>query len=97
MKRLIVIAAFIATLLAAGTVFAVERTVTLKIDKLTACPTCPYIIKKSVGEVSGVKGVEVSLEDKTAVVTFDDAKTDVEAITAATAKVGFPSTVIEQE
>jgi mercuric ion binding protein len=38
---------------------------------------------------------EVSYPEKTAVVTFDDARTTVAALTQATAGVGFPSRVAE--
>jgi len=43
--------------------------------------------------VPGVTKVEASYEKKQAVVTFDDAKTTVEALTKATANAGYPSTV----
>jgi mercuric ion binding protein len=39
--------------------------------------------------------VAVSFKKKRATVTFDDNKTNVAALTAATANVGFPSRVIE--
>ena len=35
--------------------------------------------------------VAVSYKDKTAIVTFDDAKTGVNALTAATTNAGYPS------
>ena len=38
-----------------------------------------------------VSDVEVSSEEKTAVVTFDDTETDVAALTQATASMGSPS------
>ncbi len=44
--------------------------------------------------VDGVKAVDVSFEEKKAVVLYDDAKTNVEALTAATTNHGFPSSVI---
>jgi mercuric ion binding protein len=43
----------------------------------------------------GVARAEVSYADKTAVVTFNDAKTTVAALIQATADVGFPSRVAE--
>ena len=39
----------------------------------------------------GVTKAVVSYADKTAVVTFDDAKTAVPALTAATTNAGYPS------
>ena len=81
-------------LLAAHGASADERTVTLKVDNLF-CATCPYIVKQALSRISGVTEVEVSYQEKTAVVTFDDRKTDVAALMAATAGTGFPSNVIE--
>jgi mercuric ion binding protein len=37
----------------------------------------------------------VSFEKKTATVTFDDAKTTLAALTAATTKAGYPSRAIQ--
>ena len=42
--------------------------------------------------VEGVSKIDVSFEKLQAVVSFDDAKTNVPALTKATADVGFPST-----
>jgi copper chaperone CopZ len=39
--------------------------------------------------------VDVSFEEHTAVVTFDDAQTDVATLTAATAGNGYPSHLAE--
>jgi hypothetical protein len=36
--------------------------------------------------------VSVSFKDKTAIVSYDDGKATVEALTAATTKAGYPST-----
>ncbi len=69
---------------------AAEQTVTLKVDLW--CPSCPYIVKRSLEEVAGVVEVDVSYRDQTAVVRFDDDKTTVAALTEATASIGFPST-----
>jgi mercuric ion binding protein len=81
------------TLLASGAATAAERTVTLTVDGMT-CASCPYIVRSALGEIPGVARAEVSYAEKTAVVTFDDAKTTVTALTQATTGVGFPSKVI---
>lgn len=80
------------TLLVVDRAVAAEKSVTLSVDNLF-CATCPFIVKRTIARVSGVHTVDVSFRNKTAMVTFDDAKTDVAAITAATARVGFPSRV----
>jgi mercuric ion binding protein len=71
--------------------FAGEKTVTLAVKNMY-CADCPFIAKKSLEGVPGVTKAVVSLKDKTAVVTFDDAKTDVSVLTNATTKAGYPST-----
>jgi mercuric ion binding protein len=82
-------------LLASVAAAAAERIVTLTVDGMT-CASCPYIVRSVLQEVPGVARAEVSYAEKTAVVTFDDAKTTVAALTQATAGVGFPSRVIGQ-
>jgi len=71
--------------------FAGGKTVTLAVKNMY-CADCPFIVKKSLEGVPGVAKAVVSLKDKTAIVTFDDTKTDVSALTNATTKVGYPST-----
>ncbi len=94
MHRRFGIATATAALLVAGTALAAERIVTLRVENMT-CASCPYIVKKTLAAVPGVREVEVSFPEKTAVVTFDDAKTEVDALTAATGQVGYPSRLIE--
>jgi periplasmic mercuric ion binding protein len=45
----------------------------------------------SLQAVPGVAKVAVSLKDKRAIVSYDDSKANVEALTAATTKAGYPS------
>ena len=70
---------------------AAQRTVTLAVSNMY-CSACPYIVRKSLERVPGVGKVVVSFADKTAVVTYDDSKADVKALTAATTNAGYPST-----
>jgi mercuric ion binding protein len=79
----------------AGAALAVEQTVTLNVPDMT-CVSCPAIVKGSLTEVPGVSKVEVSLEQKTAVVTFDDAKASVGDLISATTNAGYPSQVAAQ-
>lgn len=71
-----------------------ERTVTLKVEGMT-CASCPYQVQSALRGVSGVKSAEASLATRTAVVTYDDAVTNVAALTKATTDVGFPSALFE--
>ena len=84
------------TALWASGVAAADRTITLAVENMT-CASCPLIVRKSLERVAGVSRADVSLETKTAVVSFDDAKADLPALTAATASAGFPSRAMQQE
>jgi mercuric ion binding protein len=90
MSRILSATALSVTLLAGGAATAAERTVTLAVDGMS-CGSCPYIVRTVLQEVPGVARAEVSHAEKMAVVTLDDAKTTVAALTRATAGVGFPS------
>lgn len=50
-------------------------------------------VTRSLTKVNGVTKAGVSLERAEAVVTFDDAKTNVEALLKATKDAGYPSTL----
>lgn len=76
--------------LAAGTAMAAERTVTFTIDKMGS-PSCERTVEAALGAVPGVSGLVVSHETKSAAVTFDDEKTSVGTLEAATAAVGYPA------
>ncbi len=95
MRRILLVGLMAALSLAAAPAFAAERTVRLAVENL-ACPTCPYVVKQALTRVPGVVRAEVSYSDRAAVVTFDDARTDVAALTAATADTGYPSRLAEQ-
>lgn len=77
---------------ASSAALAEVRTVTLSVPGMNF-DLCPLTIKKAISKVPGVSKVEASHEQKQAVVTFDDSKTTVEALTKATANAGYPSTV----
>jgi len=59
------------------------------------CPVCPITVKQALTKVPGVTWAEVSFEKRQATVTFDDAKTNVEALTHATKNAGYPSKLVE--
>jgi mercuric ion binding protein len=94
MSRILSATVWCITLFASVAATAAERTVTLAVDGMT-CTSCPYIVRTALQEVPGVARAEVSYAGKTAVVTFDDARTTVAGLTQATADVGFPSRVAE--
>jgi mercuric ion binding protein len=78
-------------LIASSFAVAAEKTVTLAVQHMT-CAACPRTVKASLQAVPGVTNVVVSPEDKTAVVTFDDSKAEVDALVKATTNAGYPST-----
>ncbi len=94
MKKPLGAAAIAIAILINGHALAAQRSVTLTVDGMT-CASCPYIVKRTLARVSGVNDVAVSYGEKKATVTFDDSKTNVAALMAATANVGFPSRAIE--
>jgi mercuric ion binding protein len=75
-------------------VLAGTQTVTLSVPGMT-CATCTITVKKALTQVYGVIEAKVTYEPKEAVVTFDDTKTSVEALTEATKNAGYPSSVKE--
>jgi mercuric ion binding protein len=90
MNKLITVIALSAALSAPA--WAATQTVTLSVTGMK-CAACPITIKKALNKVEDVEKVEVNLEKKEALVTFDDAKTTVEALLEATKNAGYPSTV----
>jgi len=75
--------------------WAATRTVTLSVPGMT-CATCPITVRTALRKVDGVIEANVTWEPKEAVVTFDDAKTNIRALTEATRNAGYPSTVKTQ-
>jgi periplasmic mercuric ion binding protein len=86
MSRLTLPAVFALAMLTSGA-FAAEQTVTLAVKNMD-CAACPYTVKASLQAVPGVKQAVVSYREKTAIVTYDDAKTDVRELTTATTNAG---------
>jgi mercuric ion binding protein len=80
------------SLLVSSAALAAQKTVTLSVPGMY-CASCPITVKGSLTAVPGVAKVVVSLPQKTAVVTFDDAKTAVPALITATTNAGYPSTL----
>jgi mercuric ion binding protein len=70
---------------------AEQRTVTLAVDNMY-CEACPFIVKKTLERVTGVAKATVSFKERTAMVVYDDTKTNVKALTDAATNAGFPST-----
>ena len=91
MRSSIALLALIIGQLASSPVAAVERSVTLSVQNMY-CALCPLTVKKSLEAVPGVKSAVVSYASESAVVVYDDSKTNVAALTEATTNAGYPST-----
>jgi periplasmic mercuric ion binding protein len=81
--------AFVA-LLFSSSAFAAQRTVTLAVQNMF-CADCPIVVSRSLETVPGVVKAVVLFKDKTAVVTYDDAKVGIDRLTDATTNAGYPS------
>ena len=90
MKKLATVIALAATL--SLPVWAATKTVTLSVPGMD-CPVCPITVKKALTKVDGVTKAEVNFDKRQAVVTYDDVKTNAEALTKATTDAGYPATV----
>lgn len=72
--------------------WAKATTVSLAVHGMT-CAACPITVKKALTNVAGVSKAAVSFEKREAVVTFEDTRTNPDALRKATAAAGYPSTV----
>ncbi|WP_324734536.1 mercury resistance system periplasmic binding protein MerP [Pseudomonas paeninsulae] len=92
MKKLLVSIA-LATLIVTP-VWAATQTVTLSVPGMS-CAACPFTVKKALTKVEGVIKAEVSYANREAIVTFDDSKTSVEALSNASENAGYPASLKE--
>lgn len=92
MNSIIKIAA-VTLLLSTKSAWAGEQTIKLSVPDMN-CASCPYMVKKAISKVDGVLSVSATMKDRSATVAFDDTKTNVDQVRAATASIGYPSTVV---
>ncbi len=79
--------------LATGVTFASEPEKTVAFDvKNMTCATCPVTVRKAMQRVEGVREVDVSSKNNSAVVSFDPTVTTADEIGRASTAVGFPAT-----
>jgi mercuric ion binding protein len=84
------LAGAIAALILAAPAWASPKTITLNVSGMT-CAACPITVKKALEKVAGVSKVEVRFERKQVLVTFDDSKTNTDALVKTTTNAGYPS------
>ncbi|WP_297496464.1 mercury resistance system periplasmic binding protein MerP [Ferrovum sp.] len=87
MKKLV---ALLTALAIVAPVWAATQIVTLVVPSMH-CATCPITVKKALTRVDGVSKVEVILNKREAIVTFDDTKTSIQKLTKATEDAGYPA------
>lgn len=92
MTKLVLVLSLGFILVGSPAAYAGEKTVTLAVQNMD-CASCIYTVKRSLTAVPGVANVVVSLREKTAIVVYDDAKTDTPRLTAAATNAGYPATV----
>ena len=92
-KRSLFAALALAAVAAAPQVsLAEQKTVVLSVPDMN-CSACPITVRKALEKVPGVGKVKATLEPPEAMVTFDDAKTDIGKLMEATKQAGYPSSV----
>lgn len=91
-----ILCAAVAVFVMASPAWAGPRTITLNVSNMT-CVTCPLTVTLALTKVEGVSKAAVDFDKKEAVVTFDDAKTNVAALINATTDAGYPSAVKQTE
>lgn len=85
--------ALVAMVTLTSPLWAAMQIVTLSVPDMN-CAACPITVKKALTRVPGVSKTEVSLDRREARVAFDNAKTNVDALTRATRDAGYPSTEV---
>lgn len=85
MKLLI---ASIMTLLLSAAVFAKDVKADIKVSGMT-CSACEVSVKSALTKVKGVKSADVSRENGTATVVYDDAQTNEQQLRDAINRTGF--------
>jgi mercuric ion binding protein len=94
MKHLMTLAILVMTVISTGTSEAAEQTVKLSVPGMH-CASCPYMVKKAISRINGIKSVKATMDDRSATVVFDDTLTTAGEIQAATSAIGYDSTVIQ--
>jgi mercuric ion binding protein len=74
----------------AAPAWAATKTATLSVPGMT-CAACPVTVRTALSRVAGVEGTRIDFKKREAIVTYDDSRTDVRALTKATRNAGYPS------
>ena len=71
-----------------------NQTQFIKIDGMT-CGGCIASVYSATADIEGLDDISIELIDNQATVTFDDSKTDIEAIVSAIEDAGFDATAVQ--
>ncbi len=71
---------------------ATSRTVTLIVPDMS-CAACPITVKKALSQVRGVSKIDTHIEQREAVITYDDSKTNPQQLVNTTKDAGYVATV----
>lgn len=74
--------------------WAETKAVTLSVPDMS-CAACPITVKKALLNVDGVIQAKVGFEKREATITFDDAKTNPQALIQATTDAGYASRLVK--
>lgn len=88
MKKIIIITCF---LVASQMTWAKSQKACFKVEGMT-CAACTVTTKVAIKKLNGIKDIEVSLENKSAIVNYDDSKTDSVKIKEKIDSVGYKAT-----
>jgi periplasmic mercuric ion binding protein len=75
-----------------GVAFAAPQSIAISVATMVCGPD-PHNIKQALQAVPGVMDVQISLEKRTALVSFDNEKSSVDALLKAVASVGYAAIV----
>ena len=92
MRKMLRARTLVVAFLLGGSAIAAEQTVNLSVGNMY-CEVCSLLLDKKLSEVPGGSAVAVSYDEKTAVVTFDDERTNVEALASVCTELGYTTQV----
>ncbi|CAM3555873.1 MAG: cation transporter [Thalassospira sp.] len=96
MKQILAFAILATTVMFTSPSTAADQTIKLSVPGMN-CASCPYMVEQAISKVDGIKTVEATMDDRTATVIFDDDLTTASEIQAATASIGYESTIIQDD
>lgn len=89
MKKLTVV---MSLLLASQLTWAKEKKTCFKVEGMT-CAACVVTTKIAIKKLEGIQDIEVSLKNKSAIVNYDDSKTDPLKIKEKIDSIGYVATL----